>query len=49
MDVTSAVANSRMTFRQYLVIFGALLCNLADGYDLSVAVSYTHLTLPTKA
>lgn len=36
MDVASAVAKSRMTFRQYLVIFGALLCNLADGYDLSV-------------
>ncbi|MBV6759087.1 MFS transporter [Rhodococcus opacus] len=36
MDVSSAVAQSRMTFRQYLVIFGAMLCNLVDGYDLSV-------------
>lgn len=36
MDVTSAVAQSRMSPRQYLVVFGALLCNMADGYDLSV-------------
>ena len=36
MDAATAISKSRMTFRHYLILFGALLCNLADGYDLSV-------------
>jgi hypothetical protein len=36
MDVVSAVAKSRMSRTQYLIIFGATLCNMIDGYDLSV-------------
>lgn len=36
MDVVSAVAKSRMSMTQYLIIFGATLCNMIDGYDLSV-------------
>jgi len=45
MGAVSSSSKSSMTLRQYLVVFGAMLCSLADGYDLSV-ISFALPHLP---